>query len=303
MHIILTDYGGVENPAQSGLFLKNMFSDKRILPLPFFLRKPLANFISLKRKSDLNQNYKKINYSPLKKTVKKLVENLNSVEKNLSFCVGFLYLPPYLSEIIGLLKEGVVFPLFPHFSTTTWGSVVDRVKKYKKIKLVKPYYNHPQFLSLIEKKLKKAVEKAGKEKTAIMFTAHSIPKYLEKKEPYVEQVKFQVNYFAEKFDIPVFLAFQSKLGPVKWVSPFIEETVEKIAKEGFENLIVFPLSFTIDNSETLFELDIYLKEIAEKEGIKSFLRPPLFNCDEDFRDFVLNYVKESIAEEKWLRLR
>ena len=301
MQIILTDYGGVENPSQSFVFLKNMFSDKRILPLPFFLRKPLAKFIALKRQGDLNSNYKKINYSPLKKTVKKLVENLNSVEKNLSFCVGFLYLPPYLSEIIELLKEGIVFPLFPQFSTTTWGSVIDKTKKYKKIKLVQPYYNHPDFLSLIEKRLKKALEKAGIEKTAVMFTAHSIPKYLEKKEPYVEQVKFQVNHFAEKLDVPVFLAFQSKLGPVKWVSPFIEETTEEIAKKGFENLIVFPLSFVIDNSETLYELDIYLKEIALEKGIKNFLRPSLFNDSPDFAEFILNYVKESIAEEKWLK--
>ncbi len=303
MHVILVDYGGVESASQAYTFLKNMFSDRRILPAPFFIRPFVAKYIALKRQNDLIENYKKINFSPLKKTVKKIVENLNFRQKNFTFSASFLYLPPYLTDLSGLLREAVLFPLFPQFSTTTWGSIIDRVKKQKDKKLVKPYYNHPDFLNLIEKRIKKTLEKIREEKTAIMFTAHSIPKYLEKKEPYVEQVKFQVNHFAEKLDVPVFLAFQSKLGPVKWVSPFIEETTEEIAKKGFENLIVFPLSFVIDNSETLYELDIYLKDFALEKGIKRFERISLFNEDKDFSDFIVNYVKECVAEEKWLKLK
>ncbi len=301
MHIILVDYGGVENPEQSFLFLKNMFSDKRILPAPFFIRPFVAKYIALKRKDELIKNYKKIGFSPLKKTVKKIVENLNNKQKKFTFSLSFLYLPPYLTDLSVLLKDAVLFPLFPQFSTTTWGSVLDRVKKQKDKRVVKPYYNHHEFLKLIEKRIEKHLEKTGREKTAVMFTAHSIPKYLTKKDPYVEQVKEQVEYFKEKLDVPVFLGFQSRLGPVKWVSPFIEEVIREIAEKGFENVIVFPLSFVIDNSETLYELDIYLKNLALDSGIKNFLRIPLFNTDKDFSDFLLNYVEESVGSDKWIK--
>ena len=301
MHIILVDYGGVENPEQSFLFLKNMFSDKRILPAPFFIRPFVAKYIALKRKDELIKNYKKIGFSPLKKTVKKIVENLNNKQKKFTFSLSFLYLPPYLTDLSILLKDAVLFPLFPQFSTTTWGSVLDRVKKQKDKRVVKPYYNHPEFLKLIEKRIEKHLEKTGREKTAVMFTAHSIPNYLTKKDPYVEQVKEQVEYFSKKLDVPVFSGFQSRLGPVKWVSPFIEDVIREIAEKGFENVIVFPLSFVIDNSETLYELDIYLKNLALDSGIKNFVRIPLFNTDKDFSDFLLNYVEESLGSDKWIK--
>ncbi len=301
MHIILTDYGGVENSNQAYIFLKNMFSDRRILPVPFFVRPFLAKFIASKRKKDLIENYKKIGFSPLKKTVKKIVENLNNEQKKFTFSYSFLYLPPYFTDLTPLLKDAIIFPLFPHFSTTTWGSVLDRIKKQKDKRVVKPYYNHPEFLSLIEKRIKKSLEKFKKESTALMFTAHSIPKFLTKKDPYIEQVKEQVEILKKRLNIPVFLGFQSRLGPVKWVSPFIEDVVKDIGNKGFENIIVFPLSFLIDNSETLYELDIYLKGLTFESGIKSFERIPLFNTDRDFSQFLLNYVEESIRGEQWLK--
>ncbi|BBB33505.1 ferrochelatase [Thermotomaculum hydrothermale] len=301
MQVILVDYGGVENKEQSFVFLKNMFSDKRILPVPFFIRPFVAKFIALKRKDELVKNYEKIGYSPLKKTVKKIVENLNLKQKNFTFSFSFLYLPPYLTDLSAFLEDAVIFPLFPHFSTTTWGSVLDRVKNQKDKKIVLPYYNNEEFISLIEKRIKKAIQKSGKEKTAIMFTAHSIPEFLTKKDPYIDQVKEQVDKLKQRFDIPVFLGFQSRLGPVKWVSPFIEDVIQEISKQSFENVVVFPLSFVIDNSETLYELDIYLKNLAEEKGIKNFLRVPLFNDDKDFLTFLLNYVEESVKGEKWLK--
>jgi len=301
VHIILTDYGGVENSNQAYLFLKNMFSDRRILPVPFFIRPFVAKFIALKRKKDLIENYKKIGFSPLKRTVKKIVKNLNNRQKKFTFSYSFLYLPPYFTDLTPLLKDAIIFPLFPHFSTTTWGSVLDRIKKQKDKRVVKPYYNHPEILSLIEKRVKKSLEKFKKENTALMFTAHSIPEFLTKKDPYIEQVKEQVEILKKRLNIPVFLGFQSRLGPVKWVSPFIEDVVKDIGNKGFENIIVFPLSFLIDNSETLYELDLYLKKLALQSGIKNFERIPLFNTDRDFSEFLINYVEESIRGEKWLR--
>ncbi len=289
--VILADYGGPENEKEVKPFLFQMFIDKRILSLPFFIRYPLAYLISSLRWKKSAANYELIGFSPVKKNIQKLCYNLNKAQNEFHFTYAFRYTFPFLKDKVRepTYKNALVFPVFPHYSFSTYLSIEDVCMKENKI--VKPYYNNSSFImilkNLIDDKLKKVKGKAG-----ILLTAHSIPKsFVEKGDIYVNQVYEEKKLISQLFpDCPISLGFQSPIGPVEWVGPFLSEAVLNLTNENCESIITVPLSFTVDNSETLFDLDIELKKIVEEKGL-SYFRIPCLNDSDEFCSFILNYVK------------
>ncbi|MFP6075192.1 ferrochelatase, partial [Helicobacter pylori] len=86
----------------------------------------------------------------------------------------------------------------------------------------------------------------------------------------------------------VLLSYQSKLGPMKWLEPSTEELIEKHRKS---HIIIYPLAFTIDNSETLYELDMQYRLMAERLAIKEYLVCPCLNDSIEFAQFIIERVK------------
>jgi ferrochelatase len=214
----------------------------------------------------------------------------------------------------------IYLPLYPQFSTTTtkssffyWNEELEKkqfinLKNEIKHKFVCCYFDEENFIEshveILKKKFKEAFEKFDKSDkdegingVRILFSAHSIPEKLtyEKNlggfgDPYDAQVRQSVSLVMKRmsevfgtieFDFRI--CYQSKIGPVKWLSPSTEDEVLKCADEKIIPIIV-PIAFVSDNSETLYELDIEYKELLESKGMKYFFRCEALNLNEKFID-------------------
>ena len=103
----------------------------------------------------------------------------------------------------------------------------------------------------------------------VLFSAHSLPqKIIDQGDPYVDQIMGTILEVLKKIDIKWRLSYQSKSGPVKCLEPSTEEMIRKLAKEGVRNLLVVPISFVSDHIETLYEIDILYKDLAESLGVR-----------------------------------
>jgi len=293
--VVLADYGGPENLSQIRTFLTRIFSDRRIIDLPAFFRLPLAFLISSLRSGKSREIYSRIGGSPVNQTVSDMCRILNEKQRDVHFEPGFRYMAPFFHETVReASKKGpvLVLPTFPQYSYSTYGSLKDAAADLEGVRLAEPYYNNDTFIDLLSTKIGSVLETPGSEPAAILLTAHSIPESIVRKgDPYISQVKEQAEEICARFsDIPVQLAFQSPLGPVKWVGPFLEESVRALAQDGIRRLVIAPLSFTVDNSETLYELDLYLREFAGKMGMERVDRVSCFNTDSSFLNFLLDYT-------------
>ena len=148
------------------------------------------------------------------------------------------------------------------------------------------------------------------ENLVLIFSAHSVPvKFIKNGDPYLDETIKSYNaildYLRNKSErkeiyknIRTELCFQSKVGPVKWLEPSTVETVQKLAKEGIKNMLVVPLSFVSDNIETLYELGIFVRDIAIKNGVKKFVVAEALNDSETFIEALKNIVLEAVKDEK-----
>lgn len=300
--IVLVNYGGPENPSQIRDYLFRLFSDKNVIQLPFggIYQKLLAQIISRTRAKKIRRNYEAIGGSPLFSITKSLVNKLNQKGKHLYY-KAMAYTPPFIPDVLESLPEEnvFIFPLFPHFSQTTTGACISLVKKSKKrIFYLREYWTDPDFNALILKRIKETVSQ--REKAAALLSAHSIPlKYAERGDPYLESIHGHFKLLKNKLPgYSLFLGFQSQSGPLKWAGPELKEVLQNIKNKGFENLVLYPLSFVIDNYETVFEIDIFYRGDILYKPNSAFTRIPCLNDSEDF----ISFIGKKVDEDKWLEL-
>ena len=195
------------------------------------------------------------------------------------------------------LDNSLVLPTFPHDSFSTYGSARDAVDGLPNVRVSCPYYDDDTFLDLLEDSIRRTLDDWTPGDTVILCTAHSIPvSYVEKGDAYVDQVKRQVGALRQRLSgFRLELAFQSPIGPVKWVGPFLEEKLKDIADDGTRQVVVMPLSFTVDNSETCYELDMEVRELAGTMGIDGYRRVPCLNNDPGFRAFLLKKAEQELG--------
>ncbi|WP_457569791.1 ferrochelatase [Desulfurobacterium sp.] len=280
--------GGPSNLQEIKPFLYRLFSDRDLINfgVPGFLQKPLAYMIATIRSKKVAPSYEAIGGgSP---TVKYSLEIAEAVEKKtgVKTFVGMLYSDPLLEKVAKEMKnygvdEIAAISLYPHYSFATAGACIRDVKKYfKNAKTVKSWCKNPHYIKWIRKQLEKSLENT--KNPYILFSAHSLPAYLiESGDPYVEEIKETVSLVMKGLNIPFSISYQSKVGPIKWLEPSTEETIENLGKSGVKELVVFPVSFISEHIETLFELDVEYREVAEKAGIDKYIRVPLNHKDED----------------------
>ena len=131
----------------------------------------------------------------------------------------------------------------------------------------------------------------------LLFSAHSVPQsYIEKGDPYLQHTRETVLLVSEELGglSPVHLSFQSKVGPVKWLEPSTDAKLRELASQGVEQVLAIPISFVSDHIETLYELDILYKNLADEIGIKTYRRVPALNCDPTFINALADLVCEKL---------
>ena len=154
-------------------------------------------------------------------------------------------------------------------------------------------------------------EEAKRKDVILLFSAHSVPQYvMDRGDPYPAEVGATVNLVMEelKWCNPYRLVWQSKVGPLPWLKPGTEETIEALVKRGQKNLMLIPIAFVNEHIETLHELDIeYADEVGKKVGAERIARCPTPNDSplfiEGLADIVHNHLSNGPRVNPQLLLR
>lgn len=322
--VLIINMGGPDSLDSVEPFLYEIFKDPALisLPLPKLIRNILAKLIIKRRLPKTREIYQKLGgKSPLLDiTIKQsqLLENpLNNAHPD-KFRVfpAMSYWHPFIEEVwTQVMSDGfdrVVFlSLFPFYSTTTTGAIKNKVyrllQKYhvseEKIVFIDRFGTHPLFIRAMKEHLLLHISSSKPlEPVHILFSAHSIPlHHLKKGDPYLNEIKEAVNLIQKELPekkVKIHLAFQSKIGPIKWLTPSTPEKIEELALKGVKKLYVYPLGFVADNSETIYEIGILYNALANQKGIKDFVCINALNTHPTFIQALKEIVLENYTQ-KW----
>ena len=300
--IILFNLGGPDQIENVEPFLFNLFNDPAILNLPTFLRYPLAKLISNRRAPVAKKIYEELGgASPILKLTK---EQSDALEKKINqdqeideykcFIVMRCW-HPRAEQVIKEVQffnpeEVILMPLYPQYSAATSGSSIKEWKdvckknQYKvKTSTICCYPTDQNFVKAHTKEILKKTKDLKNFK--LIFSAHGLPeKNIKKGDPYQWQVEQSVKKIVEELNIKNLdwiLSYQSRVGPLKWIGPSTEDIIVENSKLG-KHIVLVPIAFVSEHSETLVELDIEYKEIADANGCKNYTRVPALGINEDF---------------------
>ena len=328
--VILFNLGGPDKLESVEPFLFNLFNDPEILSIPSIFRYPLAKFISKRRAPIAKNIYKEIgNKSPILELTE---EQAMSLEKSLStegdykcFVVMRCW-NPRANEVIKKVKnfdpeEIILLPLYPQFSAATSGSSInewsDLCKKENynvKTKIICCYPTESNFLQSHVNLIKKILKNINNKNFKLLFSAHGLPEIkIKKGDPYQWQVEKTVKSIMSKLtdqNLDYTITYQSRVGPLKWSGPSTDEEIIKYSKEK-KGIVIVPVAFVSEHSETLVELDIEYKKLAEENGCSFYKRVPALGVEEYFikglKDLVLreetrsNFVSSVICPNKYVK--
>ena len=328
--VILFNLGGPDKLESVEPFLFNLFNDPAIISIPSIIRYPLAKFISKKRAPIAKNIYREIgNKSPILQLTQ---DQAKSLENNLAkkgdykcFVVMRCW-HPRAKDVIKEVKkynpdEIVLLPLYPQYSASTSGSSIKewndlcRKENYNiKTKTICCYPTENNFLESHTNLIKKTIKNLENNNFKLLFSAHGLPEYkIKKGDPYQWQIEQTVQGIMsilkdENFDY--IISYQSRVGPLKWIGPSTDEAIIKYSKEK-KGIVIVPVAFVSEHSETLVELDIEYKKLAEKNGCSFFKRVPALGIEENFikglTELVLqkekkkNFVSSIICPNKYVK--
>ena len=308
--IILFNLGGPDKLENVEPFLFNLFYDPAILNLPSFIRYPLAKLIANRRAPTAKNIYKELGgSSPILKLTEEqafaLETDLNEND-NLSEYKCFVVMRCWhpraenvVKEVINYNPEEVILmPLYPQYSAATSGSSIKEwkdvcLKNNFKIKTntICCYPTDHNFIQAHKDEIIKKIKNLLNFK--LIFSAHGLPeKNIKKGDPYQWQVEQSVNQIVRSLDIEDLdwvLSYQSRVGPLKWIGPSTEDIIVENSKLG-KHIVLVPIAFVSEHSETLVELDIEYKELADKNGCKNYSRIPALGTNENYIKAMSNLI-------------
>lgn len=275
--------GGPNNLDEVKVFLRNMFNDKYIIGAPQPIRAMIGQIIISKRLKESKANYAKLGgMSPIVGHTKRLVRRLKN-ELDADVFYEMRYTPPFANDIMKNLinyDEIYAIPMYPHYSSTTTKSSIEEfvkvAKKYNlhnKIKTIDSYYDNIFYNKAIVERIKEALKGENSEDFELIFSAHGLTqKIIDKGDLYQKHILANVECAKKELESQnitfkkIHVAYQSRLGPMEWLRPYMEDKLKEIESK----VIIYPISFTVDNSETEYELDMEYAEVAEHLGIKDY---------------------------------
>ena len=287
--VILLNMGGPNNLEEVEVFLKNMFADKNILTMKSdLLRRFIGGMIVFNRTEKAQEVYRELGgKSPLVGHTKKLVAKLQKrLGEGVVVDFAMRYTPPFACEVVDRLhKEDIstiyLIPMYPQYSTTTTKSSLEDFEEcYHKqggkalIKEVKHYFENSFYNRAIIQSIQKEVGGDNYKDFDLIFSAHGLPqKIVDSGDVYEKHIQRHVEILKQMMDKEgmdfhkVHLAYQSKVGPMKWLEPSLEDKLKTVRNKG---VVIYPIAFTIDNSETDYELAVEYKEVAHHLGFEEY---------------------------------
>ncbi|MEE3705352.1 ferrochelatase [Campylobacter sp. CX2-8023-23] len=306
--VILLNMGGVDELSQVKVFLTNMFNDPYILGIKNrYLRAFVAWIITMMRLKLATQNYIKLGgKSALGDITRSLINKLNTKfgSDSLVFDYAMNYTPPFAIDTLSKYKDAdeiVLFPLYPHHSATTITSSLEGANKAikqlgigAKVRVIDHFYSNIEFNNIISYHISKCLGDDDASKIDLIFSAHSLPqKIIDNGDLYERHLKGHLEILKDilskdgmKFK-SLTLAYQSRLGPVKWLEPNLSEVLPNLTSK---RAMIYPISFCIDNSETDFELAIEYKHIADENKFEYYKVVKAPNDSDEFANFIANNI-------------
>jgi ferrochelatase len=223
------------------------------------------------------------------------------------------YWHPFTEEAIARIKRDaieqlVILPLYPQFSISTSGSSFRLLEKLwqedptlNRIEytVIPSWYQQPGYLQAMAQLIAQELDQfPNPDSVHIFFSAHGVPvSYVtEAGDPYQQEIEDCTALIMQTLNRPNShtLAYQSRVGPVEWLKPYTEDALQELGAQGVEDLLVVPISFVSEHIETLQEVDIEYRELAEEAGIHNFQRVPALNTHPVFIDSLATLVDEAL---------
>ncbi len=308
--VILFNLGGPDKLENVEPFLFNLFNDPAILNLPSFFRYPLAKLIANRRAPIATKIYEELGgSSPILKLTEKqafaLELKLNK-DDNSSDYKCFVVMRCWHPRAENVVKkvidykpeEIILMPLYPQYSAATsgssikeWNDVCSKNELNVKTSTICCYPTDENFIEAHKNEIMKKIKNL--ENFKLIFSAHGLPeKNIKNGDPYQWQVEQSVNKIVKALNIKELdwiLSYQSRVGPLKWIGPSTEDIIVQNSKLG-RHIVLVPVAFVSEHSETLVELDIEYKELADKNGCKNYSRVPALGTNENYIKAMSNLI-------------
>jgi ferrochelatase len=313
--VILFNLGGPDGPEAVEPFLRNLFSDPAIITLPAPLRLPLAWLIARRRAPIARKIYGHIGgRSPIFEETRK---QANALEKALSgdgleakAFVAMRYWHPFSRGAAQAVKafrpdKIVLLPLYPQYSTTTTASSLkDWSRSAKRARLdistarVCCYPWEAGFIAAAAARIREAMAGAPENISyRLLLSAHGLPKRIvQKGDPYQRQIEQSAEALIKALDMPqleAVVCYQSRVGPLEWIGPATDAEIIRAGRDG-KGVIVAPIAFVSEHSETLVELDIEYRKLAEEAGVPDYRRAATVGTHPDFIQGLAGLVRAAI---------
>ncbi len=311
--VILLQLGGPDSLEAVKPYLTNFFSDPAIIPVRWPTRWLIAKILAGRRAPIAREIYRQLGgKSPI---LEQTEAQRAALEKELAdfgrvrCFTAMRYWHPFAEDVARDVKawkpdEIVLLPLYPQFSTTTTGSAVtDWERAAKRDGLAAPtrtiweYPTEPEFIEAYVDLIRRYWPDDGKgSPVRLLFTAHGLPKVIVKRgDPYPDQVRETAEAIVERLGIAGLnwkLAYQSRVTPQEWLKPNTEDEIKRAGEEGV-GLVVVPLAFVSEHSETLVELDIEYAEVARQSGVPAYRRVQTVGTHSKFVGGLARLVRQS----------
>lgn len=323
--VVLFNLGGPDGPRAIEPFLFNLFNDAAIIEVPGPLRWILAKFISRRRAPEVREIFKNLGgKSPLLEETqaqanaltRRLEDGLEDGAGEARVFIAMRYWHPMSEETVQAVKafgpdEIILLPLYPQYSTTTTASSLKEWHAQAATQGLKCptraiccYPADPGLIRGQAALIGPAIAEAKSHgRPRILFSAHGLPKKIVARgDPYPWQIEQTTRAIIDALDSPDLdwaVCYQSRVGPLQWIGPSIDEEILRAASDRVP-VVVVPVAFVSEHSETLVELDIQYRDLAHERGVPHYVRVPALGVQEDFLGGLAGLVKAALGSERAL---
>jgi ferrochelatase len=310
--VVLMNLGGPDSLQAVRPFLYNLFSDPAIIDLPPWLRLPLARLIAARRVPIARRIYTQLGgASTLLANTEAQARALEAVlGKDYRCFIEMRYWHPLTAATVGAVKawqpdETILLPLYPQYSTTTtasslaaWRHEAKRQGLAGETRAIGSYPSAEGLIAALAGLVAATLAKAGAAGKTIrlLLSAHGLPlKIVAKGDPYPREVEKTAAAVVETLGRPGLdgvVCYQSRVGPLAWLGPSVEEELHRAGRDGV-GVVVAPISFVSEHSETLVELDRDYRRLAESLGVPAYHRVPTVGTDRRFIAALAGLVRKT----------
>lgn len=318
--LILMSYGTPDGLDGIESYLFNIFNDPDIIELPWYMapfRKLLARKISRTRAPEVRHNYGRLGgRSPLLELTRAqgeaLVRALAPVGRFELF-LGMRYWAPRIDEALREIADRgirrvLMLPMYPQYARATTGSSINDFRRAARqlglndleVRAVCCFPDNDRMAGAMAGAIRRALDEippAERADTPLLFSAHGLPRQVvDRGDPYQQQVERTVARVLDKLGghPRTTICYQSRVGRQEWLQPYTEDVINGLIAEKVRHIVLYPVAFITEHSETLFELDMLYGDPVRAAGIQ-YHRVPALGTDPLFIEGLAEEVQKALA--------